>query len=449
MTPLYQRSATELIADLKSRRHSVREVAQAHLKRIAALEPQVHAWAFQDPERVLREADKIDQTPPDPSKLLAGLPVGVKDIYNTADFPTEMGSRIWKGFLPGNDARVVFNLRYEAGLVIGKTVTSEFAVHEATETRNPWNLEHAPGTSSTGSAAAVACGMVPFALGSQTGGSTIRPASYCGVVGFKPSFGLVPRTGVLKTTDTLDTVGWFTRTVEDAELFFEILRVKGLNYPYVNENVVRRPLAEPIRVGLYRGPFWNAAEPYARAALEQATQTLAKSGAFQLSDRELPEAQDIWEAHELIYCRALSYYFRSEERNTRDKISAVLLDMLVRGEKIDPAAYHALTQKQAERTIQMQQDMKDDVWITLSAGGEAPRGLQSADRPDSCKIWTYLGMPAISLPLFQGPNRLPVGLQIVAPKYADYKLLDSARQIWTALKGEVRIADPKQESAVA
>ncbi|MCB4755560.1 MAG: amidase [Elusimicrobia bacterium] len=425
------KTANELVSSLRKGETSIGEITEAAIQRIESLEPLLHAWTFFDPELARAHSEKLqkDYNQQKESWRLPGIPVGVKDIYNSADMPTEMGSLIWKGFRPGNDARVVFNLKYDGANIFGKTKTSEFAVHEPTDTCNPHNLEYPPGTSSAGSAAAVAAGMVPLALGSQTGGSTIRPASYCGIYGFKPTFGTVPRTGVLKTTDTLDTIAWFARSIDDIELLFDVMRVHGPNYPMVNDKLKRSPLPKKLRVGLYKGHTWNQAEPYAQRALLDLAGSLSNSDLFVLEEVELKEDEEIYEDHEIIYCRALSYYFRGEERHTRMSISPVLLRMLDDGEKISPETYLKAVQKQAELTYKFNQDFSFDAWLTLSSGGSAPRGLNSPDRPDSCKIWTYLGAPALSAPFFSSPDGLPFGLQLVGKKYSDHMLLDIGRLI--------------------
>lgn len=437
MSEPYQLTLSELARDIAAKKRTSAEVVQSFLKRIAALEPAVQAWTFLNDTWAVEQAEAIDarfQVGRQPG-VLAGVPIGVKDVFNTADFPAEMGSQIWKGFTPGNDARVVFNLRQEDGVVIGKTTTSEFAVHEPTKTRNPHNLECGPGTSSAGSAAAVACGMVSAALGTQTGGSVIRPASYCGVFGYKPSFGLVPRTGVLKTTDTLDTIGWFGRSVDDIEILFEAFRVRGLNYPFVNGHVVKKPLPARVKLAIFKGPNWKHASSEATGHFDDALKKLGGHG-FDAVDFSLPEFEEIFEAHERIYCRALSYYFRAEQRNTRDSISKVLLRMLDDGEKITPATYQADILRQAELTKTYFDAFPADVVATLSAGGECPVGLYAPDRPDSCKIWTYLGMPVISLPLFTAASGRPIGLQLIGRKYSDYTLLAVARRVASLLGKE-------------
>ncbi len=451
MTLPYQLTLTELVQKIKSRELTSRAVVASFLERITQLEPAVQAWVFLNDKWANEQAAAIDERIKAGKEVgrLAGVPVGVKDVFNSADFPTEMGSGIWKGFTPGNDARPVFNLREDDAVMVGKTTTSEFAVHEPTKTRNPHNLECGPGTSSAGSAAAVACAMVPAALGTQTGGSVIRPASYCGVFGYKPTFGLVPRTGVLKTTDTLDTVGWFGRSVDDIELLFESLRVRGMNYPFVDKYVHKTALKSTVKVGIFTGPNWKHAAPEAIEQFDAAMKKIADTGKFETSAFELPEFAEIFEAHERIYCRALSYYFRAEQRNTRDSISKVLLRMLDDGEKIQPADYARDIKRQAEITQKYFDSFPVDVVATLSAGGEVPVGLNAPDRPDSCKIWTYLGLPVISLPLFTGASGRPIGLQLIGRKYSDYQLLEAARQIAQLFNKPVApIATPQRQAVL-
>ncbi len=429
-------TAVEMAALTRAGKATAAEWHDAAKERIERYGPQVKAWAHLDFEATRLEALRQDAegVPTGSGGRMRGVPVGVKDVFNTDQFPTEMGSRIWKGFTPGNDARAVAEMRYGGGLVLGKTASSEFAVHEPTETCNPWDLTRAPGTSSGGSAAAVAAGMVPVALGSQTAGSIIRPASYCGVMGFKPTFGLVPRTGVLKTTDTLDTVGWLARSVDDIELLFDVMRVQGRDYPFANEKVRHRELKRGMRLGFFKGPNWRHATDEARAAITSGVGKIAGAGFFEITEFDFEEFEPIYEAHEIIYCKALSYYFKSEKRNNRALISGVLSGMLARGDEIEPEDYHREVGVQARLTHELDGRMPCDVWVTLSASGEAPVGLASPDRPDSCKVWTYLGMPALSLPVFQIAG-MPLGLQVVGRKYHDYDVLAVAREIWKLLAG--------------
>ena len=231
-------SVSDAVNVLNNKNISALELAKSCIKRYKEVEPKVHAWVYFSEDIILQQAKNIDKNlaKRKTKYTLAGIPIGIKDIFNTYNMPTSMGSSIWKGFMPGNDARVVTNLRREGANIFGKTVTAEFAVHEPGPTLNPHNLAHIAGTSSTGSAVAVATGMVPAAIGSQTAASTIRPASYSGVYGYKPSFGCIARTGVLKTLDTLDHVTFFARSVRDLPILFDAMRVKGMNYPHIFDN---------------------------------------------------------------------------------------------------------------------------------------------------------------------------------------------------------------------
>jgi len=225
--------ATKLLELLKTKQISPKELASAFLKSIKMQDTKLQAWEYLNEEIIEKQIQKIETL--DPSKYsLWGLPIGIKDIYNTFDMPTQMGSPIWKDFTPGNDARVVHYLRRNGALILGKTTTAEFAVHYQDKTRNPHDLNRSPGTSSSGSAVAVAADMVPVAFGSQTAGSIGRPASYCGVYGYKPTFGILPRVGVLKTTDSLDTLGFFTKSARDLKLILDASRVHGQNYEFVH-----------------------------------------------------------------------------------------------------------------------------------------------------------------------------------------------------------------------
>jgi Asp-tRNA(Asn)/Glu-tRNA(Gln) amidotransferase A subunit family amidase len=315
------------------------------------------------------------------------------------------------------------------GVVVGKTVTAEFAVHAPGPTVNPHNPDFAPGTSSSGSAAAVAANMVALALGTQTAGSTIRPASYCGVYGFKPSFGLIPRTGALKTTDSLDTVGLFARAIDDVELLFNVVRVHGPDHP-ISHALLNDPRRQtrgdrPWRIAVFRGPKWSAAEPYARQALTEFASGLARHRGLIIEELEIPELETAHEVHATIYDRTLAYYF-AEEFKQHTLISPLIYEIIDRGNRISPEAYQASLNEQSRLSRRLDEIFATgpDVILNLSAGGEAPKGLSTADRPDNCLIWTLTGVAAVSLPIFRGPNGLPFGLQIVARRYSDFLLLD-------------------------
>ena len=383
-----------------------------YIETIEAKEPDLHAWAYFDPDTA---GHNYRTARPGP---LHGIPVGIKDIFNTYDMPTQMGSPIWNGFTPGNDARVVYNIRRAGGVVMGKTVTAEFAVHTPGPTRNPHNTEYMAGTSSTGSAVAVAAGMVPMAIGTQTAGSTIRPASYCGVFGFKPTFGLIPRTGMLKTTDTLDTVGLFANNVADLRLLFDVIRVHGLDYPYSD---LKEGGAD--RVKIVRGPKWNDAEQYVKDALLM----------FPQDCNPLPYwISQIHDLHDIIYAKTLSYYFRNEAEQ-RTLVSEIMYNIIERGSRITLDEYKAALAEQARLTALFDEYMRVsaiDILLDFSTAGTALKGLDSVDRPDHCLIWTFLGLPVVNVPLFTGPNNMPFGLQVIGRKYDDYKVLNYARALW-------------------
>lgn len=434
----HELTATQARQRIQEGRLTARALTQACLDRIERVDPFIKAWVYLDPKQALRQAEALDAAlsrGEDPGPL-AGIPVAIKDTFNTADMPTQMGSPLWAGFTPGNDARVVAAIRQAGGILLGKTVTAEFAVHTPGPTVNPHHPEHSPGTSSSGSAAAVAAQMAPLGLGSQTAGSAIRPASYCGIYGFKPSYGLIPRTGMLKTTDTLDTVALFARCPEDLELFLEEARVKGRDYPLVERHLHRltrrRSDNEPWRVALVKGPQWSHAQTYAQQALMQLASELADQQGIHLEAKEPPaELEEAHAVHETIYDKALSYYFKQEFQK-KQWISPTLQAMVQHGQTISLQAYRQALQRQAELAQSLDRWFEEgvDLVVTLSTSGEAPKGRETPDLPDNCLIWTLCGVPAVNLPLFSGPTGLPFGAQIVARRYHDFQLLEFARLLW-------------------
>jgi Asp-tRNA(Asn)/Glu-tRNA(Gln) amidotransferase A subunit family amidase len=433
---LCQLTATQIIAHLRARDFSATELTRACLDQIERYNPAIHAWIHIAPEIALAQAAAADR------KLVAGtggalcgVPVGLKDIFNTTDMPTQMGSPIWDGFTPGNDARVVYYLRMADAIFPGKTVTAEFAVHAPGPTRNPHHPDHMPGTSSSGSAAAVAANMVPLALGTQTAGSTIRPASYCGIYGLKPSFGLIPRTGMLKTTDTLDTVGFLGRSVDDLELILDVSRVHGMDYPLsheaLNDPARRNKGARPWRVGLVMGPKSEYAEAYARQALEEFGKKLSGIAEIEVESFTLPDSfRQAHAIHATIYDRTLAYYFK-EEFTAHTLVSPIMYDIVQRGNKLTLAQYTAALDEQSALAAELDELLANrfDILLDLSTGGEAPVGLYSNDRLDHCLIWTLCGVPTMNLPVFVGPTGLPFGAQIVSRRYNDYMLLSFARYL--------------------
>jgi len=425
----------EIVAKYKQGDFDLVAWNKSFIANIRQKENEIKAWAYFNEAEWLQKLEDVLKDHPSNFSELLGVPVGVKDMFNTIDMPTEMGSPIWKGFTPGNDARCVHNIKFQGGITAGKTVTAEFAVHTPNETRNPRNPAFSPGTSSSGSAAAVAARMVPMAIGTQTAGSIIRPASYCGVFGFKPSFGTIPRTGMLKTTDTLDTVGLFAANVDDCRLLFNVMRVKGLDYPMVHNNLdnpaFQQKLSAKWKVGIVENqvPVLNNATAYAKKAFTGFVDQLKNNSEYELSVPAFPAL--INNAHtiqETIYHKALSYYFKKEFEN-ETLISPVMYEIVEEGKKISVEEYGRNIELQNELSHLVDEVFNGvDVLITLSTAGTAPAFGVAIDPPDTSLIWTMCGLPVINLPLFE-ENGMPFGLQLVGRKYQDHKLLEFADSI--------------------
>lgn len=425
-------TATQLLEYLQSKVVTPEDLTQSCLQRIREVDPTVHAWEFIDDEVIQAQLSKIT-TYPQVDYPLYAIPIGVKDIYNTYDMPTQMGSPIWKDFTPGNDARMIHYLRRSGALMLGKTVTAEFAVHYQNKTRNPHDLSRSPGTSSSGSCVAVTTGMVPIALGSQTAGSISRPASYCGIYGFKPTFGVLPRIGVLKTTDSLDTLGFFARSVDDLVLLFEASRVRGENYEYVHHYIDNyRPVSDKkFRIGIVKHPKWDLASDAAKTAFEQWCCTL-QSPRLHIEEATLPSFCDtIHATHQCIYDKSLAYYFKDEYAQ-HTLMSPIFYDIIQEGNKITKEEYQEALEKQARETVAFNDWMESyDILLTLATADEAPIGLTTPDIPDANLIWTYLGLPAATIPVLKGENGLPIGVSVVAGKYRDTLLLDFLKYLTT------------------
>ncbi len=426
-------SAKQIIDGYTNKEFSPLDIAKACISRIEKLDPFVHAFETFDPDFLIKQASEVQQKliTGQYCRLLEGVPVGIKDIYNTKELPTQMGSPIWKGFTPGNDARAVFNIIRAGGIIAGKTVTAEFAVHALGKTLNPHDSERNPGTSSSGSAVAVATGMVPVALGSQTAGSISRPASYCGVYGYKPSFGLIPRTGTLKTTDSLDTLGFLCAHFEDMVCIFHTLRVHGHNYPIShaalnNKNRQLKPDNRPWKVALLRTHTWKYATSYSQESLIKWVNELSKNPEIEITEIDLPETMiRTHEIHSTIYDRTLSYYFK-EEGIQKENVSPVIYEIIKRGESITPDQYRKALEDQEELTEAMDLIMADfDAGISLSTAGHALLRNQE-EPPDPSLVWTLMHLPTLSAPVFQSSTGLPFGAQLVARKYNDYLLFNFA-----------------------
>jgi Asp-tRNA(Asn)/Glu-tRNA(Gln) amidotransferase A subunit family amidase len=421
MEKLNELSAAEAARRLQAGSLTAEALAAACLERIAARNNEIHAWAYVDRDRVLQQARALDRLPR--RSRLHGVPVGVKDVLDTADQPTEYGSPIYRGHQPRADAAAVALLRQAGCLILGKTHTTEFANNHPAPTRNPLNLAHTPGGSSSGSAAAVADFMVPLALGTQTGGSVIRPAAFCGVPACKPSFGAINRQGLKFDAESLDTIGVFGRTVEDLALALEPLTGRAAPDFGTFES---KP-----RVGLCRTPRWKDADAASQANLEAAAQALARAGA-RVHSFELPPGSDqLFDRHKVIMgyenARALAWeYF-----NHPEKISADLKPRLDEGWQFTRAEYDALRNHASRCRSALVDAMREvDFLITPSAPGEAPAMLTTTGDPVFNRAWTLLGTPCVTIPHGKGPKGLPLGVQLVGAFDADSALLRWAH--WAA-----------------
>lgn len=438
MSGFLEVSVAEIVAGFGSGRWTPQDVARWCIAAHEAHEHRYDAWEAFSPEVLLKGAQDsaARMAAGMPARPLEAIPVGVKDIFNTAEFPTQMGSPLWRGFTPGNDARSVFNLRRAGALVPGKTVTAEFAVHSLGKTRNPHSERLTPGTSSSGSAVAVATGMVPVALGTQTAGSIVRPASFCGVWGCKPSFGIIPRTGMLKTTDSLDTVGYFVAQASDLRTVFDAVRVHGRNFPISHaalSDVPRQspPQGRPWRIALVRPHVWSHVPEYAALALDEWCRTLANDhGArFEICEVALDACMARSHVvHETIYNRALAYYFK-EEYQRAELISPVMNRLILAGQQIGNAEYEAALEEQVRLAHQMDRFFAGyDALVTLSTAGEAPPREQE-EAPDSALMWTLTHLAAVSAPAFRSPAGMPYGLQLAARRYNDPLLFQLIQEL--------------------
>ena len=414
---------------------SSEELVQACLERCREIEPKVQAWTFLDEEHALAQARAADELRRSGQAAgpLCGVPVGIKDIIDTGDMPTENGTVLHAGRMPREDAWVVTALRAAGAVILGKTVTTECAYFHPGKTRNPHNPEHTPGGSSSGSAAAVAAGMVPLALGSQTNGSVIRPAAFCGVYGLKPSHGLIPRSGMLTLSRTLDHVGMFARTLEDIALLAEALTGYDEGDPDTRPRAripfravaAEEPPIPPV-LAFVKTPVWERAEPQTREAFAELIEALGEC----VEEVELfPSAAEAWDRHCTIMEAEMAANLEREWQSGRDRLSDKLRALIERGREVRAVDY----QRARARIPAMQGSFEElftqryDAILTPAAPGTAPIGLASTGDPSFCTLWTLCGLPAISLPLITGANGLPLGVQLVGRRNFDARLLRTAR----------------------
>jgi len=417
------------------------ELVQACLERIRQAEPSVQAWQFLDEEHALAQAREADERRRSGEAIgaLNGIPVGIKDIIDTGDMPTENGTVLHKGRTPRHDAVVVAKLRAAGAVILGKTVTTECAYFNAGKTRNPHNPEHTPGGSSSGSAAAVAAGMVPLALGSQTAGSVIRPGAFCGTYAMKPTHGLIPRTGVLQLSRTLDHMGFFSRSIEDLALLAEQLVGYDERDPDTRPRAgipFQRIAAEeppiPPTLAFIKTPHWERADADTKEGYAELVEALGD----RVEEVELfPSATDVWDIQKTIMETEMAANLEPLWRKGKDQLSERLRALIDRGCETRAIDY----QRALRRLPAMRQSFDElfmeryDAILTPPALGTAPKGLGATGDPVFCIPWTLLGLPAVTLPLMKGSNGLPLGVQLVGRRNFDARLLRTARWLEKAL----------------
>ena len=440
MEHLSQLTASEAARRMREGLLTAEELVGACLERIRQVEPVVQAWQFLDEEHALAQARAADERRRSGQAVgvLNGIPVGIKDIIDTADMPTENGTVLHKGRTPRSDAAVVRQLRAAGAVILGKTVTTECAYFSPGKTRNPHNPEHTPGGSSSGSAAAVAASMVPLALGSQTAGSTIRPGSFCGVYAFKPTHGLIPRTGVLQLSRTLDHVGLFARSVDDIALIAEQLvgdderdpdTAPRARPPFLQVAAEEPPIAP--RLAFVKTPHWERAD----ADMKEGYAELVEALGEQVEEVDLlPSAQEAWDWQRLVMDTEMASNLEPLFLTGREKLSGRLVELIERGREAKAVDYQRVLKAlpAVRETFDELFMERYDAILTPSALGGAPKGLSATGDPVFCVPWTLLGLPAINVPLLQAANGMPIGVQLVGRRNFDARLLRTAR--WLAAK---------------
>ncbi|MCK6450404.1 MAG: amidase [Alphaproteobacteria bacterium] len=445
MTDLHALSLAQAALEIREGRIKSAELVRACLGRIKAVDGDIRAWTFLDPDHALRQAEALDRQRSEgkPIGRLHGVPVGIKDVFDTGDMPTELGSPLYAGRMPRRDAACVARLRAAGAVIMGKTVTTEFAYFTPGKTANPHDPRRTPGGSSSGSAAAVAATMVPGAIGSQTAGSVIRPAAFCGVVGFKPTHGLIPRTGALLLSRTVDHIGVFARTLEDAALMAEVMAghddgdpdTRPIATPPLAAVAAERPPLPP-RFAFVKTPMWDQAEKSTQDAFVAFAESLGEGA----GEVELPSAAgEIIALHGTVMDVEMAHNLHREYEDGAEKLSLRLRQLIERGRSHLAVAYRRSVDliEPINAAIDAVFDEYDAI-VTPAAPGEAPLGLDATGNPVFCSPWTYLGTPAVTLPLLKGPAGMPLGVQLVGRRGNDARLLRTARWLAESLGSKPR-----------
>ena len=434
MTNIFSLSLEELAEKIKSGQLTSVEACQTYIERIKKFDKDIKAWAHFDRKVLLEKAAESDEhrKAGKPTGLLHGVPIAVKDIIGTVDMPTECGTVIRKGKSYSQNAEIIDLLHSSGAIVMGKTATSELAYLSPPSTTNPHDKNRTPGGSSSGSAASVASFMAPASIGSQTGGSIIRPASYCGVVGYKPTYGLISRNGVLRTSYNLDQVGMFGRKVEDVAMLAKVLIKKDKYDPatihYSTENILaetkKGPIFEPKFI-FYKTDYWKIIDKKSREAFEYFIKSFKKN--IEIFDTP-SYFKDIHKYHQIIHETDLANNFSVYYKKFKKKLSKYMQDAISNGNKYTAKEY-AEAIDFMKRSYESYEEVFEDYHGVLSPSspGVAPKGLKSTGTAEFNKVWSYLGTPCISLPLLEGENNLPLGVQLIGNKYDDHRFLGVAK----------------------
>ncbi len=434
MTDIFSLSLEELAEKIKSGQLSSVEVCEKYIDRIKKFEKDVKAWAHFDKKVLLEKATEADEhrRAGKPTGSLHGVPIAVKDIIGTVDMPTECGTVIRKGKSYSQNAEIIDLLHASGAIVMGKTATSELAYLGPPATTNPHDKNRTPGGSSSGSAASVASFMAPASIGSQTGGSVIRPASYCGVVGYKPSYGLISRNGVLRTSFSLDQIGMFGRKVEDVAMLAKVLIKKdkydAATIHYSTENILsetrKGPIFEPKFI-FYKTDHWKIIDKKSRESFEYFIKSFKKN--IEIFDTP-SYFKDIHKYHQIIHETDLANNFSVYYKKFKKKLSKYMQDAISNGNKYTAKEY-AEAIDFMKRSYESYEEVFEDYHGVLSPSspGVAPKGLKSTGTAEFNKVWSYLGTPCISLPLLEGENNLPLGVQLIGNKYDDHRFLGVAK----------------------
>ena len=434
MSDFFSLPVHELVKQVKDAKLTSVEICQSYIERINKFEKDIKAWAHFDKKLLLEKAEEADnyRKSGKPTGSLHGIPVALKDIIGTYDMPTECGTVLRKGKTQSQNAEIVDLLKSAGAIIMGKTATSELAFLGPPATRNPHDYTRTPGGSSSGSAAVIAAHMAPLSIGSQTGGSVIRPASYCGVVGYKPSYGLISRNGVLRTSYSLDHIGVFGKTVEDVALLAKVLIKKdshdSASVHYSTEDMLeickKGPLFEPKFI-FYKTNSWKKIDKKSRESFEFFIKKFKKN----IEVFDTPSYfKDIHKYHQIIHETDLANNFQDYYKKSKNKLSKEMQAAISRGMKYSAKEY-AEAIDFMKRSYESYNEVFEDYHGVLSpcSTGVADKGLKSTGSADFNKVWSYLHTPAISLPLLQGENNLPLGVQLIGDKYDDLRFLGVAR----------------------